>query len=157
MTAVIGRRSGDRYRRDMALPDVTRLVAAVLLRPAEGYLTAVDAARRAAGVRSVEAARQLEVFTGRVGDLTLDELRELYDETFAATATVGIVGLARQLASGAPRGDALRAGIGVVAGAIERLDADRNPFAYAARALFCVILALLNPVATEPTATERRA
>jgi hypothetical protein len=131
----------------MATLDAARLIAAVLLRPTDGYLPAVDAARRAAATRSVEAARQLEVFTDRVGDLTLDELRELYDETFASPSTAAVVGLARHLSSEAPAADTLRVGIGLMAGAIERLDTDRNPFAYAARALFCLLLPLARPAA----------
>jgi nitrate reductase assembly molybdenum cofactor insertion protein NarJ len=140
MTAVIGGLPPAGYRRCMARQDAAASVAAVLQRPDEGFLAALADARAAASSQSVEASRQLEVFAGRIGDLALDELRELYDETFAQPATAGVVPRARQVASAVPRGAALREDIGVLAAAIDRLDADRNPFAYAARALCCLLL-----------------
>src|SRR5262245_45460979 len=114
MTAVIGCPSAAGYRRGMARQDAAPDVAAVLQRPDESFPAVLAAARAAAGRQSVEAARQLEVFAGRIGDLAVDELRELYDETFTQPATAGLVPLARQVAGGMPRGTALRDDIAVL-------------------------------------------
>ena len=68
-------------------PDDIQRVAAALGRPGSRYLRRLDEARQTVASRSMEASRQLEVFLDRVGDLTADELRELYAETFRGEAS----------------------------------------------------------------------
>ena len=82
MTRVIGGPAGGGYRHGMALRGDVQRLAAALQRPRVGYVGRIDRTRRAVAARSVEAARQLDVFLGRISDLTIEELRELYDETF---------------------------------------------------------------------------
>ena len=93
--------------------------------------------------RSIEASRQLEVFLDRVGDLTADELRELYAETFGGEASAVrrlLVRLARTPNDGVESATAVAA-LGPL---LERLEAERNPFAYVVRSLFCLLLLRLK-------------
>ena len=133
-----------------ARSDVQR-VAEALVRPRAGYIARLERARAAIGGRSGEAARLLAVFITRVGDLTTDELRELYDETFGVRPQRRTVGRSREstaiwpvatrlahLPPGpADVGDALS----TLTQLLPRLEADRNPFAYAVKALCCLLLA----------------
>jgi nitrate reductase assembly molybdenum cofactor insertion protein NarJ len=119
--------------------DDIQSVAAALARPRAGYLRRLDAARHLMAARSVEASRQLEVFVDRVGDLTPEELRELYVETFRGEALVVrrlLARLIRTRTDGAEAGAAMAA-LGPL---LERLDAERNPFAYIVRSLCCLLL-----------------
>jgi hypothetical protein len=93
------------------------------------------------GADSIEAARQLEVFGHRVAGLSTEELRELHDETFARPPVVAVGALAAQLARPGPHPTEGRAALDVLTPALERLEADRNPFTYVVRALCCLLLA----------------
>jgi len=128
----------------MAARDEIQRIAAALERPRPGYLDRLTDAHVAAASCSVEAARQLGVFLDRIRELTLDELRELHDETFGHGAMAGVryvaLGLVRHPAS---RADA-RAALGALTPVLDRLDADRNPFAYVVRALCCLLLARVD-------------
>jgi nitrate reductase assembly molybdenum cofactor insertion protein NarJ len=121
--------------------DVQRLASA-LRRPRAGYVERIERTRTAVAACSVEAARQLEVFLGRIADLTLDELREVYDETFRPGGP-NAIGPAVQRLAHAPAGlEEGRIALDDLAPLLERLEIDRNPFAYVVKALCCVLLAL---------------
>src|SRR5262245_54187750 len=119
--------------------DVLRLASA-LWRPQAGYVGRIDRTRKAVAERSVEAARQLDVFAGRISDLTLDELRELYDETFRDGGPNELGPAIRRLAQAPADRHEVRQALDALAPLLDRLDADRNPFAYAVRALCCALL-----------------
>ena len=123
----------------MSVIDDIQRVAAVLKKPRAWYLRRLDEARNTIASRSVEASRQLDVFVDRVGDLTAEELRELYDETFRReTSAVQrlLVRLARTPTDGAESG----AAVAVLGPLLQRLEAERNPFAYVVRSLCCLLL-----------------
>lgn len=145
MTTVIGGSRGRTYRREVSARDELQLVAAALERPRAGYVKRVQAARSAVAPHACEAVRQLGVFVDRIGDLSTEELRELYDETFRRNPSTRIeplvARLTRQATDAAGAQDALRE----VTPLLERLDTDRNPFAYLVRALCCRLLARVNP------------
>ena len=123
----------------MVRGDVRRLASA-LRRPRAGYVGRIDRARKAVAGRSVEAARQLDVFLGRIADLTIDDLRELYDETFFRRGRNEIDPAVHRLAV-APAGPLeARTALEALTPLLERLEADRNPFAYVVKALCCVLL-----------------
>jgi nitrate reductase assembly molybdenum cofactor insertion protein NarJ len=109
----------------------------------------VEQTRDAVATGSVEAARQLDVFLGRIGDLTIEELRELYDETFRKGGPNEIGSAVRRLAHSRASHQEIRAGLDELAPLLERLDADRNPFAYVVRALCCVLLTSFSPSRAE--------
>ena len=119
--------------------DDIQQVAAALGRPGAGYLRRLDEARQMIASRSIEASRQLEVFLNRVGDLTADELRELYAETFRGESPAVrrlLVRLARTRTGDEESGAAVAA----LGRLLERLEAERNPFAYVVRSLCCLML-----------------
>ena len=89
---------------------------------------------------SGEVARQLGVFVDRVADLTLDELRELHDETFRGPAMTDVQSVAHQLVQHSATAAEARAAVNVLAPALERLEANRNPFAHVVLALCCTLL-----------------
>jgi hypothetical protein len=101
----------------------------------------VARARAAAAVASGEAARQLDVFAGRIAGLTTEELRELHDETFAVPSVAAIGGLVTALAREGSALPEARGAADALAPALERLELDRNPFTYVVRALCCLLLA----------------
>jgi nitrate reductase assembly molybdenum cofactor insertion protein NarJ len=124
----------------MAARDEIQHVAAALERPRPGYFLRFEHARTAVAARSGEAARQLGVFVERIADLTLDELRELHDETFGPAAMSRVLAVALALVRHpATCGDA-RLALNALTPMLERLEADRNPFAYVVRALCCLLL-----------------
>ena len=84
------------------------------------------------------------LFAERVGDLTLDELRELYNETFGAEPMARIEPLVHQLASRHSDAVDARIAVNVLAPLLDRLEADRNPFAHVVRALCCLLLSRAN-------------
>ena len=131
----------------MVRGDVRRLAAA-LLRPRAGYVDRIDRTRRSVAVRSVEAARQLEVFLGRISDLTIEDLHELYDETFFRCGWNGIDPTVRRLADAPAGPEEARSALDALAPLLERLEADRNPFAYVVKALCCVLLMLAGEPVT---------
>ena len=146
MIGVIGASRVSRYRAHMTSRDDVQRVAAALERPRAGYVAAIERARKAMAGRSGEASRQLGVFIDRVGDLTGDELRELYDETFDAGAPLDT--LTSQLTSRpAARADDAAA-LAVLTPLLDRLERDRNPFACLVRALCCLLLARTHADAT---------
>lgn len=145
MTAVIGGAHGRLYRRDMpAREDVQRLAAA-LERPRGGYVKRVQAARNAFAPHACEAARQLGAFVDRIGDLSTEELRELYDETFRRDTSTPIEALVARLARHRTDAAMAREALRELTPLLERLDTDRNPFAYVVRALCVGLLARVDP------------
>ncbi|HET7221126.1 MAG TPA: hypothetical protein VFJ02_23890 [Vicinamibacterales bacterium] len=127
----------------MPVIDDIQRVAAALGRPRAGYLRRLDETRRMLGPRAVEASRQLEVFVDRVGDLTAEELRELYIETFRGEAAA-VRRLLVRLARTQTDGDEAGAAVSALAPLLDRLDAERNPFAYVVRSLCCLLLRRLE-------------
>jgi nitrate reductase assembly molybdenum cofactor insertion protein NarJ len=140
MTDVIGASLAGGYRGRMPVQGDVQRLARALQRPHAGYAERIDRTRKAVAGRSVEAARQLEVFIGRISDLTIDELREVYDETFHPGGPNALGPAVDSLAHGAAGQPEVRAALDVLTPLLDRLDADRNPFAYVVRALCCVLL-----------------
>jgi len=120
----------------MAGTDDIQRVAAALDRSRDGDVRFLDEVQNL--LRSVEASRQLEVFLERVGDLTAEELRELYAETFHDETSSDrrlLAGLARTPTEAAEAGVAVEA----LGSLLARLEAERNPFAYVVRSLCCLL------------------
>ena len=139
MTVVIGWMSGHAYAHVMPVADDIQRVAALLQRPRTGYLRRLDETRQMLAARSGEVSRQLEIFADRVGDLTAEELRELYDETFRGEASA-IRRLLGRLVRTRTEGAAAAAAVSALEPSLERLDAERNPLAYVVRSLCCLLL-----------------
>jgi hypothetical protein len=131
-----------------AADDIAR-VAAALQRPRAGYLRRLDEARRLMTPRSGEASRQLEIFAERVGDLTAEELRELYDETFRGEAPAVRRLLGRLVRTGTD-GPGADAAVNALEPLLERLDAERNPLAHVVRSLCFLLLQRLSASRPEP-------
>jgi len=125
----------------MTARDDIQRVAMALTRPRAGHLDRLERARHAMAAKSGEVARQLGVFVDRVEDLTIDELRELYDETFRDTALADVQPLAARLARAPATGAEARTAVNALALALDRLEANRNPFSHVVRALCCALLA----------------
>jgi nitrate reductase assembly molybdenum cofactor insertion protein NarJ len=123
----------------MPVADEIQRLAAVLQRPRAGYLRRLDEARQMLAARSGEVSRQLEIFADRVGDLTAEELRELYDETFRDEASA-IRRLLGRLVRTRTEGAAAGAAVSALEPLLERLYAERNPLAYVVRSLCCLLL-----------------
>ena len=122
----------------MAAKDDIQRVAAALERPTIGYVKRLAQIQRTMAARSGEASRQLGGFIARIADLTIDQLRELHDETFRGDeATIGP--LVERLVRG--RTTCLEASVALTtfAGLLVRFESERNPHAYVVRAL-CVVL-----------------
>ena len=124
----------------MTARDDVQHVAALLVKPRAGYVRRVDAARAALSPQACEALRQLGMFVDRVGDLSTDELRELYDETFRRGRPTAVEPLAARLARRPTGSDDAREALRELTPLLERLDADRNPFAHVVRSLCCRLL-----------------
>jgi nitrate reductase assembly molybdenum cofactor insertion protein NarJ len=127
----------------MRVADDIQRVAVLLQRPRPAYLKRLDEALQVLAGRSVEVSRQLEIFADRVGDLTAEELRELYDETFrnedpAIRRTLGR--LVRSRTDDAAAGAAVSA----LQPFLARLDAERNPLAHIVRSLCWLLLQRLQ-------------
>jgi nitrate reductase assembly molybdenum cofactor insertion protein NarJ len=139
MTTVIRSAGSSVYCRDMLATDALRQLAMVLERPAADYLSLIERARSAIAPQSIDAARQLDVFIRRIEDLSPDELVELYEETFSGDLTP-----TRELASALTarrlENEEILSVSRLLTTLLERLDADRNPFAVPVRAL-CLLLA----------------
>ena len=129
----------------MAAREDVQRVAAALERPRAGYVKRVQAARNAVAPHACEAVRQLGLFVDRIDDLSTEELRELYDETFRRDPSTRIeplvARLTRRPTDATEAQDALRE----LTPLLERLDTDRNPFAHVVLALCCRLLARVNP------------
>ena len=145
MTLVIGGARRDVYRAVMPVRDEIQHLAAALERPRGRYRSALERTRTQVSARSVEAARQLDVFAGRIADLTIDELGELHEETFRRGSGRGAGGVVQRLARRHCDTRGAREALDVLAPVLVRLDADRNPFAYVVRALCCVLLSRVGP------------
>jgi len=138
MTAVIASHLTTGYLHEMAAKDDIQWVAAALERPTIGYVKRLAQTQRTMAARSGEASRQLGVFIDRIADLTIEELRELHDETFRADeATIRplVERLVRRQTSCLEASAALT----TFAGLLARFESERNPHAYVVRAL-CVVL-----------------
>jgi nitrate reductase assembly molybdenum cofactor insertion protein NarJ len=132
----------------MTARDDIQRVAAALARPRAGHIERLEQARSAMAAESGEVARQLDVFVDRVGDLTTEELRELYDETFQEPALADVHVLAARLARDPATVAEARAAVNSLAPALDRLEAHRNPFSHVVRALCCALLARANHART---------
>jgi nitrate reductase assembly molybdenum cofactor insertion protein NarJ len=117
--------------------DIQR-VALALESPGAGYLQHLKETQRSIA-QAVEAARQLEVFIERVGDLTGEELCELHVETFRGESPV-VRRIHERLARGRIAGRDAAAAVSGLEPLLVRLDAERNPFAYVVRSLCCLLL-----------------
>ena len=124
----------------MTARDDIQRVAAALARPRAGHVERLERARSAMAAESGEVARQLDVFVDRVGDLTTEAFRE------PALADVHV--LAARLARGPATVAEARAAVNSLAPALDRLDANRNPFSHVVRALCCALLARANHART---------
>jgi len=137
-----------------ATEDLERL-AAVMVRPDEGYLGRIEQMRDALVSRQGEASRQLGVFASRLAGLSVEELQELFDETFDHRAATTLIALAGQLS----QTQADRVPVLDVLVTIERLlpalEADRNPFAYLFKAICCLLLASPSLGSPAPLSMER--
>ena len=141
MIVVIAVTSAWPYGGAMAARSDVQRVAEVLVRPRAGYIARLDRARAAIGGRSAEAARLLGMFVNRVGDLSTDELGELYDETFPNRESTAIWRVARRLTHLPPGAADVRDALSTLTQLLPRLEVDRNPFVYALKALCCLLLA----------------
>ena len=139
MTRVIPLTYGPAYCRDMLAADALHQLAMVLTPPGADYLSLIEGIRSATAPESIDVARHLEVFIRRIQDLSPDELIELYDETFSRDLT-RVRELASTLATRPLAGEEIVAVSKVLTALLERLEADRNPFAVPVRAL-CLLLA----------------
>ena len=141
MTAVIGPAARVSYPAAMAAPDDVQRVAVALGRPGARYLSRTKRHATAVASGSGEAARQLGLFADRVADLSTAELQELHDETFGPGRAEHAAWVARALRRDRASAEDARAALDTFTRLLERLDADRNPFALVVRALCCVLLA----------------
>ena len=121
----------------IAIDEIQR-VAAILERPRAGYMKRVASAQRAAVTSSGEASRQLAVFADRIADLTLAELRELYEETFRADRPK-IEPLVRRLVGAHTGAREAEAALRALAPLLDRLEQQRNPHGCAIRSLCCLL------------------
>ena len=124
----------------MAGRDEVQSVAAALKRPQRGYVGRLEAVRDAVAPRFGEVGRQLGLFLDRIGDLSTEELRELHDETFGRTAGEAIGRAVHGLADRPTLDSEASAALELLAPLLDRLEADRNPFAHAVKALCCLLI-----------------
>jgi nitrate reductase assembly molybdenum cofactor insertion protein NarJ len=122
-----------------AMHDFEQL-ATVMVRPDDGYLDRVEALRESLATRHGEAARQLGAFTARLAGLSVDELQELFDETFDARAAAAVSALGHYLAHAGGTVTVLDV-LPMVERLLPALEADRNPFVYLFKAVCCLVLA----------------
>jgi nitrate reductase assembly molybdenum cofactor insertion protein NarJ len=149
MTAVIGAATRRSYPREMASPDDVQRLAAALKRPRAGYVKRLNTVQIGLTSKSGEAARQLGLFVDRIGDLSLDELGELYVETFERSDLSGTTPLVTRLARSPVSGEEARMALRELAPTLEQLNHERNPFVYVVRALCCLLLARVNNSRTQ--------
>lgn len=123
----------------MSAKDDIQRVAAVLERPRPGYVKRLEQSQKALAADSGDASRQLGVFIDRIAGLTLEELCELYDETFLVDeATIKpLVGRLVRDRTGCLEASAA---LTTLAPWLDRLEAERNPHAYVMRALCSVLI-----------------
>ena len=131
----------------MTLRPLAAQLALLLARPGPGYRRQLAAAARAFESVGGEGARQFGEFVRRVSDLSLDELTELYDETFPHGCPLDVAALTRPATTPSLPSEA-REALDVAILMLERLERARNPFAWLVRALCCL---LLNEAARPPS------
>ena len=102
-----------------------------------------DSPRRGAAVPT----RQFGEFVRRVSDLSLDEFKELYDETFPHGCPLDVAALTQPATTPSLPSEA-REALDIAILMLERLEHARNPFAWLVRALCCL---LLNEAARPPS------
>jgi nitrate reductase assembly molybdenum cofactor insertion protein NarJ len=124
----------------MAATDDLARLAAAMVRPGEGYLDRIDQLREALAGRHGEASRQLGAFAARLAGLSVDELQELFDETFDGRPARALIALSRQLIQAPDRVRVLDVLL-TIDYLLPALEADRNPFVYLFKAICCVLLA----------------
>jgi nitrate reductase assembly molybdenum cofactor insertion protein NarJ len=123
----------------MAAGNDIQRVASALERPRTGYVKRLERAQRALAGRSGTASGQLGVFIDRIADLTIEELCELYDETFRADeATIGP--LVERLVHGWVGSVEAGAALTTLSPLLDRLESERNPYACAVRSLSDLLL-----------------
>ncbi len=149
MTAVIGAAARWSYPQEMASPDDVPRLAAALRRPRAGYVKRLSTLQIGLTSKSGEAARQLGLFIDRIGDLSLDELGELYVETFERSDLSGTAPLVTRLARSPVSAEEARMALRELAPTLEQLNHERNPFVYVVRALCCLLLARVNNSRTQ--------
>ena len=131
----------------MKVTPLAAQLALLLARPGPGYRRQLAAAARALESVGGEVARQFGEFVRRVSDLSLDELTELYDETFPHGCPLDVAALTRPATTPSLPSEA-REALDVAILMLERLERARNPFAWLVRALCCL---LLNEAARPPS------
>jgi nitrate reductase assembly molybdenum cofactor insertion protein NarJ len=136
----------------MLAADALHQVAMVLERPDGDYLSLIERTRSAIAPQSIDAARHLELFIRRIQDLAPDELVELYEETFSGDLTTTRE-LASALAARPLENEEIVSLSKVLTTLLERLDADRNPFAVPVKVL-CLLLASAERI--EPSRCDSR-
>ena len=134
----------------MAARDGIRRVASILRAPDATYGRHVEAARRAAGAEAGEAGRQMAVFAERIAGLSVSELIELHDETFRRPPLASVAPLAEWLVHAPPDPAGARTALEALAPALDRLEAERNPYSYALKALCCLLLMRATGASAEP-------
>ena len=123
----------------MLAADAPLELARILKPPDNDYLSLLERIRSAIAPVSIDAARHLDIFIGRIQDLSPDELVELYEETFSGDLTPARE-LVAALAARRLKNEEIVSVSKALTTLLERLDADRNPFAIPVKAL-CLLLA----------------
>jgi nitrate reductase assembly molybdenum cofactor insertion protein NarJ len=116
-----------------------RLAAPLVKQPTPAYHAQLERARLAAGSH-VDASRDFGRFAERLKDLAVDELEELYRETFAPADRGALADAAALFESAGPTG-AATAALPVFERLLPSLAADRNPFTLLFKALCCLLIA----------------
>jgi nitrate reductase assembly molybdenum cofactor insertion protein NarJ len=131
----------------MKVQPLAAQLALLLVRPGSGYRRQLAAAGRAFESVGGEGARQFGEFVRRVSDLSLDEFKELYDETFPHGCPLDVAALTQPATTPSLPSEA-REALDIAILMLERLEHARNPFAWLVRALCCL---LLNEAARPPS------
>jgi hypothetical protein len=119
-------------------------LAALMSPPSPGYLTLVENLRPGPGMAgrpqvTGEATRHLQQFAERVRDLDDEELRELYEISFAPNDAHALKEAADAIRLGGC--NACSVALPVLQVLLAPLEAARNPFAALFKGLCCVMLA----------------
>jgi nitrate reductase assembly molybdenum cofactor insertion protein NarJ len=123
----------------MKVQPLAAQLALLLVRPGSGYRRQLAVAGRAFESVGGEGARQFGEFVRRVSDLSLDEFKELYDETFPHGCPLDVAALAHPAPTPSLPSET-REALDVAILMLERLEHARNPFAWLVRALCCLLL-----------------
>ena len=119
-------------------------LAALMSPPLPGYLALVESMRPAPSVTggvpvAAEAIRHLVQFAERIRDLDEDELKELYEVSFAPNDALALKEAADTIRTGGC--GACQVALPVLQMMLAPLEAARNPFAALFKGLCCVMLA----------------